>query len=213
MKQVSLLAIALIFCLKLMAQVPQKFSYQAVIRNATNVLVANTVVGMRISILQGSANGTVVYSETQKPTTNTNGLISISVGAGNVISGTFAAINWSKTPYFLKSETDISVGTNYTISGTSELLSVPFALTAGGFASTNGSTLTDLINESKTANLLFIDDNAKKIFTCNANTNIWLTQTYTNSYSPSILSYNGSFGFIDDNAKLVYILVIRIQSN
>jgi len=110
---------------------PQKMSYQAVIRNSSNVLVASSPVGMRISILQGSAGGTVVYTETQTPTTNVNGLVSIEIGGGMG----FDAINWANGPYFIKTETDPTGGTSYTITGTSQLLSVPFALYAKTAAS------------------------------------------------------------------------------
>ncbi len=112
------------------AQAPNKMSYQAVIRNNNNVVVSNHAVGMRISILQGSATGTSVYTETQSPTTNANGLIAIEIGTGTVVSGSFTAINWSNGPYFVKTETDPNGSTNYTLIGTSQLLSVPYALYA-----------------------------------------------------------------------------------
>lgn len=112
------------------AQAPQKMSYQAVIRDASGNLVTSTAVGVKVSILQGSPGGTAVYVETQSPTTNANGLMSFEIGAGNVTSGSFSAINWSAGPYFIKTETDPSGGSNYTITGTSELLSVPYALHA-----------------------------------------------------------------------------------
>jgi uncharacterized protein (TIGR02145 family) len=106
------------------AQSPQKMSYQAVIRNNQNHLVTNQQVGMQISILQGSPTGTAVYTETLTPATNANGLITIEIGGG---SG-FSSIIWSSGPYFLKTEIDPEGGTNYTITGTSQLLSVPYAL-------------------------------------------------------------------------------------
>jgi len=84
------------------AQVPQKMSFQAVIRNNSNALVTSTLVGMKISVLQGSPTGTVAYSETQSPTTNANGLVSLQIGAGAVVSGTFTSINWATGPYFIK---------------------------------------------------------------------------------------------------------------
>jgi hypothetical protein len=105
-------------------------SYQAVIRDASSTLITNQVVGIRISILQGSESGTLVYEETNAPTTNTNGLISLTIGNGTVISGDFETIDWANGPYFIQTETDITGGSNYTISGTSQLLSVPYALHA-----------------------------------------------------------------------------------
>jgi hypothetical protein len=117
------------------AQAPQKMSYQAVVRNAANTLVANTAVGVKISVLQTSASGTSVYSERHTPTTNANGLATFEIGGGTVLAGTFTTINWANGPYFIKTETDPTGGTNYTIAGTSQLASVPYALFAA-----NGGT-------------------------------------------------------------------------
>jgi len=128
-KTVSFLAFFLLI-VHVFAQSPEKMSYQAVIRDANNNLVVNHMIGMQISILQGTINGTIVYSETQTPTSNANGFISIEVGGGVVISGTFSTINWASGPYFIKTETDPLGGTNYTITGSSQLLSVPYALHA-----------------------------------------------------------------------------------
>ena len=124
MKKVFLLFGALILTVGVFAQSPQKMSYQAVVRNSIDSLVTNHSVGMKISILQGSPSGTSVYMETQTPTTNNNGLISIEIGGGTGCS----SINWANGPYFIKTETDPNGGTNYTSSGTSQLLSVPYAL-------------------------------------------------------------------------------------
>ena len=110
------------------AQAPQKMSYQAVIRNTSGALVTSTPVGMKISVLQGTATGTVAYSETQTASTNANGLVSLEIGSGTIVTGTFAGINWANGPYFIKTETDPTCGTAYTISGTNELMSVPYAL-------------------------------------------------------------------------------------
>lgn len=130
MKKVVIWLIALFISTSIFAQAPQKMSYQAVIRNANSNLLLNTAVGMRISILQGSINGTAVYVETQNPSTNSNGLVTIEIGGGTATTGTFATINWANGPYFIKTETDPSNGANYSIIGTSQLLSVPYALYA-----------------------------------------------------------------------------------
>ena len=110
--------------------VPQKMSYQAVVRNSSNELVANKTIGMKISILYSTPTGTVVYAETQTPTTNDNGLISIAIGTGTIIEGSFSHIEWTQGPHFIKTEIDPAGGTAYTITSTSELLSVPYAITA-----------------------------------------------------------------------------------
>jgi hypothetical protein len=118
------------------AQAPQRMSYQSVLRNSSNVLLAETLVGIKISVLQGGAAGTPVYVETQTATTNANGLLSIQIGAGTASTGSFATINWAAGTYFIKTETDPAGGTNYSITGTQEILSVPYALSAGNGIST-----------------------------------------------------------------------------
>jgi hypothetical protein len=119
------------------AQAPEQMSYQAVVRNTTNALVTNQIVGMKVSLLQGTTNGDVVYAETQTPTTNANGLISIAIGNGQAITGTFTAINWANGPFYIKTETDPTGGTNYNITGISQILSTPYAL----YAKTSGSSV------------------------------------------------------------------------
>ncbi len=126
------------------AQAPQKFSYQAVVRDASNNLIANQPVGVQISILQGSAAGEAVYVETQNATTNANGLMTLEIGGGTMLSGDFATIDWGDGPYFLKTETDPNGGTNYTIEGTQQLLSVPYALYAGSAANSFSGSYNDL---------------------------------------------------------------------
>jgi len=125
MKKIFTFLTALILISEAFAQAPQKISYQAVIRDSSDHLLTNTLLGMKISILQGSITGTEVYSETLNPITNANGLVSIEFGSGPG----FNTINWANGPYFIKTGTDPSGGTNYSaIKGVSQLLSVPYAL-------------------------------------------------------------------------------------
>jgi len=130
MKNVAMILVLGFISFMLSAQSPEKISYQAVIRNSAGSLVANQVIGMKISILQGSISGTVLYAETHAPTTNSNGLVSVEIGEGTIESGSFSAIDWSNGVYFIKTETDPAGGTDYTLTGTTQLLSVPYALHA-----------------------------------------------------------------------------------
>ena len=110
------------------AQAPQKMTYQAVIRNSSNALILSSPIGIKVSVLQGSANGTVTYSETQIQNTNINGLVSLEIGMGTPVIGTFSNINWANGPYFIQTEVDPSGGSNYSVLGVTELISVPYAL-------------------------------------------------------------------------------------
>src|SRR6187431_707656 len=128
------------FVSSLNAQTPGKFSYQAVMRDASDALLVNRSIRIRVSILRTSSNGTLVFSETHNGTTNANGLVTFQIGSGTPISGTINSIDWSAGPYFVKTETDPNGGNNFSITGSSELLSVPYALYAanGGVAGPEG---------------------------------------------------------------------------
>jgi len=132
----SLLFYLLFISIFSFAQTPQKFSYQTVIRNSSNQFLANQQVGIKISVLQGSETGIVVYSERHTPSTNANGLATLSIGTGTVLNGNFQNINWSSGSYYIQTETDPNGGNNYTITSTQQLLSVPYAL----YAETSGSS-------------------------------------------------------------------------
>jgi hypothetical protein len=127
MKKLYTILAAVLVTASTFAQAPEKMSYQAVVRDSGDNLVTSQVVGMRISILQGT---TAVYVETQTPTTNVNGLVTLEIGGSSatVVSGIFSTIDWSTGTYFIKTETDPTGDTTYTITGTSQLLSVPYAL-------------------------------------------------------------------------------------
>lgn len=165
MKRTYALAYAFIFVTGLIAQSPEKMSYQAVIRNGSDELVIDTGVGMQISILRGSMNGTEVYIETQNPTSNVNGLVSIVIGEGTVVGGDFSGIDWSDGPYFLKTEIDLTGGTDYTITGTTQLLSVPYAFHSRTADSLTGAMVDrDATNEiqslsvSETGDTLYLSE-------------------------------------------------------
>jgi hypothetical protein len=135
MKKFYTILLFLFATVSILAQAPEKMSYQAVLRDASNTLLTNQEVGMQISILQSTANGTAVYVETQTVTSNINGLVTLEIGTGTVVSGDFTTIDWSTDSYFIKTETDPAGGTTYTITGTSQLMSVPFAM----YAKTSGN--------------------------------------------------------------------------
>ena len=130
----SFVAIATI-SLSSFGQAPEGFKYQAVVRDAGNTILNNQAVGMRMTIQQGSIGGTTVYQETFAPTTNGYGLVNLEIGSGTVVSGDFTTIDWANGPYFIETAVDITGGTSYAVMGTSQLMSVPYAL----YAKTSGN--------------------------------------------------------------------------
>jgi hypothetical protein len=120
------------------AQAPQGFNYQATVRNTAGQLLLNQSVSFKFSILQNSDTGTVVYSENQTANTDDLGHIALVVGQGTAITGTFSSINWANGSYFLGIE--LNTGSGFVAMGTTQLLSVPYALHANTANSTTGNT-------------------------------------------------------------------------
>jgi hypothetical protein len=143
---------AILLCNYLIAQVPQALNYQAVARTADGVIIPTQNIGVRFSILDGSVTGTTLYSETHTVITNSYGLFTLSIGKGIPVTSTFASINWaSGIDKFLKVEIAPAGGSNYQLQGTTQLLSVPYALYAektrllagnNTINITNGNTIT-----------------------------------------------------------------------
>ncbi|HOY31636.1 MAG TPA: hypothetical protein PKW80_07125 [Bacteroidales bacterium] len=110
------------------AQAPEKFNYQTVVRDNAGNIISDHAVSFRVSIIQDSLTGTAVYVETHSDTTNVYGLSVLKIGGGTPLTGSMAAVDWSDGPYFIKVEMDISGGSAYVVMGTTQLLSVPYAL-------------------------------------------------------------------------------------
>ncbi|KAA2221398.1 beta strand repeat-containing protein [Chryseobacterium sediminis] len=138
-----------------LSQAPEKMSYQAVMRNGSGQLLVNQGIAVKVSILQGSPAGAAVYSERLTGNTNAYGLISLEIGTGTVLTGTFATIDWPTGSYYLKTETDPAGGTSYTIVGTSQLLSVPYAMYAKSAGGGGGSFAIPYTNTVNNASTLF----------------------------------------------------------
>jgi len=128
MKRLLLLVLVIVLTTGITsAQSPDMFNYQAVARDDQGNVLSNQDVGIKISILQGSASGTVIYEEEHTKTTNNQGLVNLMIGNGSVLSGTFSNIDWSSGPFFIEVGLDESGGSDYSTMGTSQLLSVPYA--------------------------------------------------------------------------------------
>lgn len=140
-----LIAILFLSGLELFAQAPNFLNYQGVARDASNNIIT-TNIGLKFEILQGSATGTVSYAETNSAIPSSAGIFTAAIGSGAVISsGTFPMIDWASGPYFIRVSLDPTGGSSYSVIGTSQLLSVPYALyaaKAGSGSSMPTGTLT-----------------------------------------------------------------------
>lgn len=154
MKKLYIFTISLLLIINLVkAQSPQGFKYQASIRDNNGVALVNKLVATKITLLAGTANGTSVYSEVHNVVTTDFGIVNLNIGNGTVISGNFSTIDWGNNTYFIKTEVDVNNGTNFVFMGTSQLLSVPYAM----FAAKSGNAVNDKdqdsINEIQNINL------------------------------------------------------------
>ena len=195
MKNFSPLVMFLICSYVAFAQTPEKMSYQAIVRDANNTLLVDKLVGIQVSILQNSETGSEVYIETHSVVTNMNGLFALEIGTG-VTSYDFSSIDWTNGPYFVKVETDPNGADNYSISGVSQLMSVPFALYAK--ASGNGITTSQadaiVTNTAKTG---ITSDQSDAIVANTAKTGI------TSDQSDAIVANTAKTGITSDQSDAI----------
>ena len=116
-----------LFCF---SQAPEGINYQAVLRDNLGTAISSSEVGLKITIFQNAANGTIAYEESFEAPTDNFGLVNLVIGQGNPLTGDFATIDWSNGPFFIEVAADENGGTDYEIMGTQELMSVPYALYA-----------------------------------------------------------------------------------
>lgn len=151
-----LLSLSVFISLLLNAQAPQGFNYQASIRDASNVIVANQNVGLRVTLIKDSISGINVYQETFSDSTSATGVVNIVIGTGTVVSGSFSSIDWGNGPYFIEIAVDVNGGTTYQVMGTQQLMSVPYALYAENVStSLGGSGFAHYIGEPFGGGVIF----------------------------------------------------------
>jgi hypothetical protein len=196
MKQFFIIILCSLFFIGARAQSPQSFKYQTTVRDNTGNLLSNKLVAFRISLLQGSASGNVTYAERHNIATNDFGIANFNVGQGSVLQGVFASINWGNGPYFLKIELDLNNGTNYVFMGSSQLLSVPFAM----YAANSGNAADDKDKDS-TNELQMLEQSGAQITLSKGNT-VTIDPDTTNeiqqlSLAGNTLSLSNNGGQID----------------
>jgi len=192
------------------AQSPEAFKYQAIARDASGNVIANQNVSFRISILKTSETGTPVYVETHNLTTNNFGLVNLNIGNGSPVSGNFSTIDWSTDKYYIKVEMDAAGGTSYQSMGTSQLLSVPYALNAKSAETTidgwnlsgnTGILSSNFLGTNDNTNLIFKTNGVERMRILNSG-NIGINTTDPNAYKLYVngdvrvngLNINGSYG-------------------
>ncbi len=156
MKKLSLVLVAILIAITgIMAQTPNQFKYQAVLRDAGGQIMADEAVTVDISILQGSASGTSVFDEQHNVTTTAQGLINLNIGSVADLS----VVDFSSDIYF------VEISVNDVVMGTSQLLSVPYALQAKEVENVDYSQITntplipeDIADLTDNSNLLFSGD-------------------------------------------------------
>lgn len=192
MKKILLLS-ALFISFLTFAQVPQGISYQAIALNGSGTPVVSSNVRLKLSILDVSATGTVLYSETHLKTTNPNGLFTLTIGQGTVVSGVFNTINWAANSKFLKVEMDATGGTTYALVGTTQLLSVPYALAADSLVTSPGEGIT-LVSPNGTPYQLTVNDDGE----------LSLPTSGTTGSVPNQLYMYGTFNSFNAGTSLLF---------
>ena len=207
---VIIIIINLLIGSSIFAQSPEAFKYQAIARDASGNVIANQNVSFRISIIKTSATGTPVYVETHNLTTNNFGLANLNIGEGSTVSGDFSTIDWSTDKYYIKVEMDATGGTSYQLMGTSQLLSVPYALNAKSAETTidgwnlsgnTGILSSNFLGTNDNANLIFKTNGVERMRILNSG-NIGINTTDPNAYKLYVngdvrvngLNINGSYG-------------------
>ena len=142
-----LLICSIAIAMNVSAQAPEGINYQAVVRDLAGVTITNSPIGLKLTLRQSSATGTIVYDESFSPFSNDFGLVNVVFGEGTVISGTFSNVDWSAGPYYIEVSADVTGGSTYAVLGTQQLMSVPYALYAKSAENSFSGDYNDLINQ------------------------------------------------------------------
>lgn len=142
MKKLYTLLATILLTTNIFAQAPEGFNYQALARDSAGDIIVNTTIAVQFDLRETTLAGTIIYTETHNPTTNGNGVFNLVLGQGTLTFGVFNTIDWSSDSHFLEVSIDPANGTAFNSLGTTQLLSVPYALHA--------KTAESVTNESQT---------------------------------------------------------------
>jgi len=204
-KLFTTLTIAFLFLSAIVfAQAPQAFSYQAIAANANGTPVANGTVAVRISVLDNSATGTVLYTETHSKQTNAQGLFNLNIGQGSPTAGTFSGINWGQNAKYVKVELDPAGGTNYVNVGTNQLMSVPYALYADKTNPSNISTTVKSTDKEGEITVVYTSTNAYGFYKGNTSGGYWVSEQLSGTPLGAVASGDGIVVYTTTNAYGFY---------
>jgi len=205
MKKITLLST---FCFLLLTLVvkaqtpPNAFNYSAVARNAAGQPIATTTIGIQVTILKTSPTGASQYSENHFVNTDAFGLFNLVIGAGAVQSGSMATIDWSNDNYYLKVGMDATGGTNFLTMGTTQLLSVPYAMYAKSAGSVSGGTGITITSVSSAGDTLYLSNGQSFVAGGNGGgTGALVLPTITTNAVTGITSNSATFGGAISNAN------------
>ncbi|MBN1185003.1 MAG: hypothetical protein JXB49_22145 [Bacteroidales bacterium] len=154
MKKSVVILVLVFFTLTLFAQSPQKMSFQSLIRDNDENPIVEKVIGVKLSILKDYEDGAIEFSEIHKTTTNKNGLMTLEIGNGTAVKGALGEVNWSEGNFYFKIEIDPEGGTNYLLSSTTQVMSVPYALYAEDSDNSFYANYSDSADYAKKADAL-----------------------------------------------------------
>jgi hypothetical protein len=187
--------LALVITIITFAQAPQGFNYQATVRNSSGALIVNQIVLVKFNIYQNSATGNLVYSENQTANTDDLGHINLVVGQGTASTGSFSTINWGSGSYYLGIE--LNSGSGYVAMGTTQLLSVPYALYAN--SSGNAQVVTPNL-----ASVLAVNNSANNTKITNLANPTQAQDAVTKSYLETTINRVTNRG--DNTSNLNYLI-------
>jgi hypothetical protein len=188
-KAILFLSLLAFLAAGIFAQVPQKFNYQASLRDNSGQLLSSKTVTLRISIIHGTMDGASVYTEIHSATTTSQGIVNLQIGTGSGNSD-FSSIDWSHGPYFLKIELDPDAGNHFTVLGTNSLSSVPYALLARNAEEVNWQNIQDKPNIITTSESpLTISDTLLSIQMADSNTDGYLNKADWNKFNNKVSSH------------------------
>ena len=200
-KLYAILCLAIASLTQLQAQTPQGFNYQATVRNSSGDLIINTNVYFKFNVIQGSQTAVPIFTETHYVPTDDLGQVNLVIGQGTANTGTFSELDWSLGSYYLGIE--LNTGDGYVAMGTTQLLSVPYALYAENSGNSTPITpnLETVLAENNSANNQQIKDLQDPTEAQDAVTKAYIDALITNLQTPSNIPTDGLVAYYPFNGN------------